>query len=77
MADQVGDMTPDPTSTITASGHGILGFWQNKIIPKKLPILLFSDIEHIILSKVAHYSQLGTHCVQYYVDMCACSIKMM
>ena len=30
MADQEGDMTPDPTSTITASGHGILGFWQNK-----------------------------------------------
>ena len=30
-------------------------------------ILLIPDIEPIILSKVAHYSQLGTHCVQYYV----------
>ena len=30
--------------------------WQ--IIPKKSPILLFSDIEPIILSKVAHYSQI-------------------
>ena len=38
----------------------LLGF--GKVFPK---ILLFPDNEPIILSKVANYSQLGTHCVQY------------
>ena len=50
--------------------------WQ--IIPRKSPIFLFSDIEPIIISKVAYYSQIITlnsehtvcsSCVQYKNDV--------
>ena len=51
MADQEGDMTPDPTSTITASGHGILGFWQNKIIPKKSPLFYSQTLSTLFFQR--------------------------